>query len=67
MNKKDDDIHFLACFDRLSTYPTVEVCEKIKGPNVEFLDENIQIHGVPRNIRFDQARCLKGKKGKTFW
>ena len=56
-NQKDQDILFLACIDRFSKYPTVEVFEKAIGPNVnQFLDECIHIHGVPRNIRLDQAR-----------
>ena len=33
------------------------------GPNIEkFLNKYITQHGVPRNIRLDQARCLKGNK-----
>ena len=47
-NEKDQDIHFLACIDRFSKYPTVEVFEKANGPKViKFLDEYIHIHGVP--------------------
>ena len=66
-NKKDQDKHFLACIDRFSNYPTVEVFDKANGPNVtKFLDEYIQIHDDPRNIRLDQARCLIGNKVKTF-
>ena len=63
MNEKDQDIHFLACIDRFSKNPTEEVFDKANGPNViKFLDEYIQIHGVPRNIRLDQRRCLIGYK-----
>ena len=66
-NEKDQDIYFLACIDRFSKFPTVEVFEKANGPNVLiFLDDYIHIHGVPRNIRLDQARCLIGNKVKTF-
>ena len=55
--EKDQDIYFPVCIDRFSKYPTVEVFDKANGPNViKFLDEYIQIHGVPRNIRLDQAR-----------
>ena len=66
-NENDQDIHFLACVDRFSKYLTVEVFDKANGPNViKFLDEYIQIHGVPRNIRLDQAHCLIGYKVKNF-
>ena len=41
-NEKDQDIHFLACIDRFSKYPTVGVFDKANGPNViEFLDEYV--------------------------
>ena len=32
MNGKDQNIHFLACIDRFSKYPTVEIFEKANGP-----------------------------------
>ena len=66
-NEKDQDIHFLTRIDRFSKYPTVEVFDKANGPNViKFLDEEVQLHGVPRNIRLDQAHCLIGYKVKNF-
>ena len=66
-NEKDQDIYFLACIDSFSKYPTVEVFDKGNGPNfLKFLDDYIQIHGVPRNIRLDQALCLIGYKVKNF-
>ena len=66
-NEKDHDIHFLACIDQFSKNPTVEVFDKANGPKViKFLDEYIQIHSVPRNMRLDQARCLNGYKVKSF-
>ena len=66
-NEKDQDIYFLACIDRFSKYPSVEVVDKANGPNViKFLEDYIQINGVPRNIRLDQARCLIGYKVKNF-
>ena len=66
-NEKDQDIHFLACIDPFSKFPTVEVLEKTNGPKViKFLDDYIHIHGVPLNIRLDQARCLIGYKVKNY-
>ena len=64
-NEKDQDIHFLACIDRFSKYPTI--FEKANGPNViQFLNEYIHIHGVPGNIRIDRARCLIGYRVNNF-
>ena len=66
-NEKDQDIHFLACLDLFSKYPTVEVIDKANGSNIiKFFDEHIQTHGVPRNFRLDRARCLIGYKVKSF-
>ena len=66
-NEKEQDIYFLACFDRFSKFPTVEVSEKANEPNVlKFSDDYNHIHGVPWNIRLDQARCLIGYKVKNF-
>ena len=66
-NEKNQDIHFFACIDLFSKYPTVEVLDKANGPNViKFLDEYIQIHGVPGNIWLDQVHCLIGCKVKNF-
>ena len=47
--------------------PSVEVMETANGPSViKFLDEYIHIHGVPRNIRLDQASCLIGYTVNSF-
>ena len=40
ITNEKDQIYFLACIDRFSKYPTVEVFEKANGPNViKFLDD----------------------------
>ena len=58
---------FLACINRFSKYPTVEVFDKANGLNVvKFKDYYDQIRGVSKNIRLDQARCLIGNKVKNF-
>ena len=66
-SEKDQDILFIACIDRFSKYHTKEVFDYANGPNViKFLDDYTQIHGVPRNYRLDQSRCLIGHKVKNF-
>ena len=48
-------------------YPTVEVFYKTNGPIVvNFLNDYFQIHGVPKIIRLDQARCVIGNRVKNF-
>ena len=65
-SEKDQDIRFLPCIGRFSKYSTIEIFDKANEINVvKFLDKNIQMLGVPRNTRLDQARCLIGKKVKN--
>ena len=60
-------MYFLACIDRFSKFPTLKLVTHANGPNIEkFLNKYIAQHGVPRNIRLDQARCLKGNKVKLL-
>ena len=66
-DEKGDEIYFLAAIDRFSKYPTASIYDKANGPNVlKFLDMYIEIHGIPRSIRLDQAKCLIGNQVKTF-
>ena len=59
------EVYFLACIDRFSKFPTLKLVTNANGPNIEkFLTKYIVHNGVLRNIRFDQARCLKGNKVK---
>ena len=57
------EVYFLACIDGFSKFPTLKLVANANGPNIEkFLNKYKAQHGVPRNIRLDQARCLKGNK-----
>ena len=66
-DERGNEVYFLAAIDRFSKYPTECIYEKANGPNVlKFLDLYIEVHGVPRSIRLDQAKCLVGNQVKTF-
>ena len=53
--------YFLACIDRFSKFPSLKLYNNANAINVEhFLNKYMSIHGVPRSIRMDQARCQKG-------
>ena len=57
------EVYFLACIDRFSKFPTLKLVANANGPNIEkFPNKYITQHGVYKNIRLDQARCLKGNK-----
>ena len=66
-NVKNHEIYILTCIDRFSKYPSAEVFDNANASNVrKFLDNYIHIHGVPRSLRIDQARCLMGNQVKNF-
>ena len=59
-NEKEHEIYIL-------TSPSAELVDNANALNViKFLDNYIQIHGVPRSLRIDQARCLVGNQVKNF-
>ena len=66
-NEKEHEIYILTCIDRFSKYPSAELVDNANASNVKkFLDNYIQLHGVPRSLRIDQARCLIGNQVKNF-
>ena len=68
INEKEHEIYILTCIDRFSKYPSAEIFENANASNViNFLDNYIHAHGVPRSLRIDQARCRIGTQVKKFW
>ena len=66
-NEKDHEIYISTCIDRFSKYPSAEIFDHANAFNaIKLLDNYIQIHGVPRSLRIDQARCLTGNQVKNF-
>ena len=59
--------YILLCIDRFSKYPSAKV---VKNPNAtkvkRFLLKDFRLHGIPRQIRLDQARCSIGNTVKTL-
>ena len=66
-NEKNQEIYFLACIDLFSKFPTAEVFERLNADNIlKFLQEYVLLHGIPRSIRLDQARCQTGQQITAF-
>ena len=66
-NEKNQEIYFLACIDRFSKFPTAEVFDRANADNIlKFFQEYVLLHGIPRAIRLDQARCQTGHQTKAF-
>ena len=62
------EIYILVCIDRFSKYSSAKIVKK--NPNAtnseRFLLKYFKLHGTPRQIRLDQARCLICNAVKTL-
>ena len=66
-NGQNKVIYILVCIDRFSKYPTAKIVKNPNAPNVErFSLKYLKLHGIPRQIRLDQAICSIGNTVKTF-
>ena len=66
-NETDHEIYILTCIDRFSKYPSAESFDNADASNViKLLDNYVQIHGVPRSLPIEQARCLIGNQVQNF-
>ena len=66
-NEKNEEIYFLACFDRFSKYPKAEAFDRANADNIlKFLQEYVLLHGIPRSIRLNQARCQTRQQIEAF-
>ena len=55
------EVYFLACMDQFSKFPSLKLYNNANAVNIEhFLNKYMSIHGVPRSIRMDQAKCQTG-------
>ena len=53
-NEKDHEFYFLTCVDKFIKYPSAENFDNANASNViNFLDNYIHIHGVPRSLRIE--------------
>ena len=67
-SEKNQEVYFMACKDRFSKFPTAEVFDRANADNIlKFLQEYVLLHGIPRSIRLDQARCQTGQRFKAFF
>ena len=50
-----------------SKFPTTAVFDWPNADNIlKFLQDHVSLHGIPRTIRLDQARCQTGQQIKAF-
>ena len=66
-DSQNKEIYILVCIDRISKYQTAKIVSNPNAPNVErSLLKYFGLHGVPRQIRLDQVRCLIGNAVETL-
>ena len=66
-NEKNQEVYFLACIDRFSEFPTADVFDRANADNfLKFPQDYVLLHGIPRSIRLDQARCQTGQQINAF-
>ena len=62
-DEKDKDVYILAGVDRFSRFPSAKVVTNNKADTIiRFMQTHIVNHGVPRNVRCDQAQGFRAKK-----
>ena len=61
-DENDKDVYILVGVDRFSRFP--KVTNNKADTIIRFMQTHIVNHGVPRNIRFDQAQ---GSRAKKIW
>ena len=61
-NEFNKDVYILVAIDRFSRFPSAIVHPNCDTPTtINFLQKYCEFHGIPRNIRCDQAQTFKAK------
>ena len=61
------DSYILSSVDRFSRYPHAKIYHNCDTDTaIEYLEKYIKFHGIPRNIRCDQAQAFKSKQFESF-
>ena len=65
--EQQKDSYILASVDRFSRYPQAKVYHNYDTDTaIEYLEKYIKFHGIPRNIRCDQAQAFKSRQFEIF-
>ena len=66
-DEQQKDSYILATVDRFSRYPHAKVYHNWDTDTaIEYLEKCIKFHGIPRNIRCDQAQAFKSRQFEIF-
>ena len=66
-SKTRGDVYILVAVDRLSKWPTIQICKNTDSRTVfKFLTKYCSDNGTPRSIRTDNGSCFKSIEIKEF-
>ena len=67
LDEKNKESYILASVYRYSKYPHAKVYQNCDAETaIEYLDQYIKFHGIPRNIRCDQAQAFKLRQFEIY-
>ena len=67
IDEQNNDSYILASVDRFSRYPHAKVYHNCDTDTaIKYLEKYIKFHGIPRNIRCDQAQAFKSRQFEIF-
>ena len=67
LDEKHKESYILASVDRYSRYPHAKVYHNCDAETaIEYLNQYIKFHGIPRNIRCDQAQAFKSRQFEIY-
>ena len=67
LDEKNKESYILASVDRYSRYPHAKVYHNCDAETaIDHLNQYIKFHGIPRNIRCDQAQSFKSRQFEIY-
>ena len=67
LDEQNNDSYILASVDRFSRYPNAKLYHNCDTDTaIKYLEKFIKFHGMPRNIRCDQAQAFKSRQFEIF-
>ena len=67
IDEQHKEMYILASVDRYSKYPQAKVYHNCDAETaIEYLNQYIKFHGIPRNIKCDQAQAFKSRQFEIY-
>ena len=67
LDEQQKESYILASVDRYSRYPQAKVYQNCDAETaIEYLNQYMKFHGIPRNIRCDQTQAFKSRQFEIY-